>query len=450
MSGVVDRSPVRKTPEPISLGLYRLATRAAAPFVPLLLRERLKRGKEDADRLGERIGKSALARPAGLLVWFHAASIGESLSILMLIEGLLDARSDLHILVTTGTLTSAKLMQERLPARAFHQFVPLDHPDYCDRFIAHWHPDLAVWVESEFWPNLIIAAHARGIPLALINARLTEKSFKGWQKVPDFIGSLLRRFSLVLAQDGASAERLRKLGALNVLQKGNLKHDAHPLHVEPEACQAIGRVIGARPVWIATNTHEGEERIALETHRELVMRYPDLLTIIIPRHPVRGAAIAEEARQLALSTARRSLQEGIASTTQVYVADTLGELGLFYSLACPVFIGGTFAPMGGHNHFEAARFGCALLAGPSDFNFAESYHHFIREGAMRQMTSPALLASSIEALLADRDQLQHCGEIALRLSRRDSGTVERVLSDLLSLLPHARQNTAQDGVTQDA
>lgn len=450
MSGVVDRPLVRKTSEPIGLSLYRLATRAAAPFVPLLLRERLKRGKEDADRLGERIGKSALARPAGLLVWFHAASIGESLSILMLIEGLLDARSDLHILVTTGTLTSAKLMQERLPARAFHQFVPLDHPDYCDRFIAHWHPDLAVWVESEFWPNLIVAAHDRGTPLALINARLTEKSFKGWQKVPDFIASLLRRFALVLAQDGASAERLRKLGALNVLQQGNLKHDARALHVEAGERESFGRAIGSRPVWIATNTHEGEERIALEAHRTLMMRHPDLLTIIIPRHPVRGGAIAEEARQLALSTARRSLQEGIVSTTQIYVADTLGELGLFYSLACPVLIGGTFAPMGGHNHFEAARFGCALLAGPSDFNFAESYLHFIREGAMRRVTSPALLASSIEPLITDHDQRQQSGEIALRLSRRDSGAVERVLADLLSLLPYAKSNTVQDGVAQDA
>lgn len=434
MSGVVERPLVRKASEPIGLSLYRLATRAAAPLVPLLLRERVKRGKEDALRVGERSGFASLARPDGALIWFHAASIGESLSILLLIEGLLEARPDAHVLVTTGTLTSAGLMKDRLPKRAMHQFVPLDHPEYCARFIQHWKPDLAVWVESEFWPNLIVETHQQGTPLALINARLTEKSFKGWQKAPDFIASLLRRFSLILAQDSASAQRLIQLGALNVLQQGNLKHDARALHVDPVEHEALVRTIGTRPVWIATNTHEGEEHLALETHRQLVTRHPDLLTIIIPRHPVRGAAIAEDARQLDLSTARRSLHDVITDATQVYVADTLGELGLFYALCCPVFIGGTFSAMGGHNHFEAARFGCALIAGPSDFNFADSYHHFTREGAMRRVTTPGMLTTAIGELIEHKDRAQQCGETALKLAQCDSGAVERVLADLLSLI----------------
>lgn len=440
MSGVIERPLVRKTSEPIGLSLYRLATRAAAPLVPLLLQERVKRGKEDGSRIGERRGYASLPRPDGALIWFHAASIGESLSILLLIEGLLEARADLHVLVTTGTLTSAKLMKDRLPKRAMHQFVPLDHPDYCARFIKHWKPDLAVWVESEFWPNLIVEAHQQGAPLALINARLTEKSFRGWQKAPDFIASLLRRFALILAQDGASAQRLAQLGALNVSQQGNLKHDARALHVDPGEHEALGRIIGKRPVWIATNTHEGEERIALETHRQHVMRHPDLLTIIIPRHPARGAAIAEEARQLDLSTARRSLHEVITGATQVYVADTLGELGLFYALRCPVFIGGTFSAMGGHNHFEAARFGCALVAGPSDFNFADSYHQFAREGAMQRVTTPGMLSAAIGELLEHQDKARQCGDIALKLARCDSGAVERVLADLLSLISVTHRN----------
>lgn len=442
MSGVLERPLVRKTSEPIGLSLYRLATRAAAPLVPLLLRERVKRGKEDAARIGERNGFASRLRPEGALIWFHAASIGESLSILLLIEGLLEARADLHVLVTTGTLTSAKLMQERLPDRAMHQFVPLDHPDYCARFMKHWKPDLAVWVESEFWPNLIVEAHEQAIPLALINARLTEKSFKGWQKAPDFIASLLRRFSLVLAQDGASAQRLTELGALNVLQQGNLKHDARALHVDPRELETLRGTIGQRPVWIATNTHEGEERIALETHRQLVMRYPDLFTIIIPRHPLRGAAIAEEARLLDLSTAQRSLHAPISGATQIYVADTLGELGLFYALGCPVFIGGTFSAMGGHNHFEAARFGCALIAGPSDFNFADSYHQFTREGAMQRVTTPGMLTATVDDLLTNQAKARRNGDIALKLAQSDSGAVERVLADLLSLMPATHHHGA--------
>lgn len=431
-------SPV---PQPFGLGVYRLATRVVAPLVPFLLRQRLKRGKEDPARLNERYGIASLARPEGKLVWFHAASIGESLSILTLIDRLLKARPDMHVLVTTGTVTSAHLMEKNLPDAALHQFVPLDHPNYCARFLDHWQPDLAVWVESEFWPNLIVSTYERGTSLALINARLTAKSFDGWRKAPRFIASLLHRFSLVLAQDGASAERLSELGAQRVIQDGNLKHDARVLDVDAEMLAALRVDIGARPVWLATNTHEGEEKIALEVHATISQQYADPLTIIVPRHPARGDALAMEARAAGLEVAQRSHQQHITAKTQIYIADTLGELGLFYSLACPVFIGGTFARMGGHNHFEAARFACPLIAGPIDFNFAESYHRFELHGALERVTSAATLSQAVLALLADPAARKKMGDKAQRLASVDSGAADRVLVNLLSLLPHAARET---------
>ncbi|MBI1260683.1 MAG: 3-deoxy-D-manno-octulosonic acid transferase [Rhizobiales bacterium] len=402
----------------------------------MLLRQRLKRGKEDPDRMNERYGLTSVKRPAGRLVWFHAASIGESLSILTLIDRLLAARPEMHVLVTTGTVTSAHLMEKNLPEAALHQFVPLDHPTYCARFLDHWQPDLAVWVESEFWPNLIVSTYERGIPLALINARLTAKSFDGWKRAPRFIASLLHRFSLVLAQDGASAERLSELGAQRVIQDGNLKHDARALEADEQMLAALRQAIGARPLWLATNTHEGEEQMALEVHAAISDIHADLLTIIVPRHPARGDAIAMEARVAGLDVAQRSHEQAITPQTQIYIADTLGELGLFYSLACPVFIGGTFARMGGHNHFEAARFACPLIAGPVDFNFAESYHRFEQHGALRRVTSTGSLAEAVSALISDPVACKAMGETAKKLASVDSGAAERVLVNLLSLLPH--------------
>ncbi|MDR3498320.1 MAG: 3-deoxy-D-manno-octulosonic acid transferase [Parvibaculum sp.] len=419
------------------LAAYRLATRAVGPAIPFLLSTRLKRGKEDPARLPERMGIAARARPEGALVWFHAASIGEALSILPLIDGLLSARADLHVLVTTGTVTSSRLMAERLPPRAFHQFVPLDHPDYCARFLDHWRPDIGVWVESEFWPNLIVAADARGMPLALINARITEASFRGWRRFPATIADLVGRFSAILAQDGASAQRLRTLGAAHVATPGNLKHDALPLGADEAEVAALRRQIGGRALWLATNTHEGEEVAAAEVHIALRRERGDLLTLIVPRHPARGDAIAGELARRGLDVARRSLGQTITPQTQVYLADTLGELGLFYRLADIVFIGGTLSGTGGHNPYEAARLHCALIAGPSSFNFTEAFADFETADAMIRIADADGLARAVSSLLADKGERERRAEAAFRIASTTSGALGRTLDALLGLLPNS-------------
>lgn len=411
---------------------YRLATRAIGPALPLLLALRMRRGKEDAKRLSERCGIPSLDRPVGKLVWIHAASVGESLSVLPLVDRLI--AEGLHVLVTTGTVTSAHLMEERLPDGAIHQFAALDHPAYTARFLDYWKPDLAVWVESEFWPNLIIAAHERGIPLALINARITQRSFEGWQRFPRFIGNLLGRFSVLLAQDEASARRLEGLGAHAVGTPGNLKHDAAPLTADEAKLAALRDAIGARPVWIATNTHEGEEQVAADAHLALAPAHPGLLTLIVPRHPARGTAIAAELKKRGLIVTQRSLNETITPSTDIYLADTLGELGLFYRLADIAFIGGTLTNTGGHNPFEPARLHSALIAGPSDFNFAEAYASFEKADAMIRIGDASSLANAVGRLLDNTEERKRRCDAAEAIAGTSSGATDRTAAALLSLL----------------
>lgn len=434
-----DRSAARTG---LGLAAYRMATRAIGPLVPFLLSQRLKRGKEDAARLGEREGIARIPRPHGPLVWLHAASVGESLSILPLIHHLLASRDDMHVLVTTGTVTSAALMAERLPPRAIHQYVPLDHPEYCARFLRHWQPDLGVWVESEFWPNLIMATDSCHIPLALVNARITLKSFEGWQRFPRTIKGLVSRFAVVFAQDEASAKRLTALGAGHVERPGNLKHDADPLTANPDDVATLARAIGGRPIWIASNTHGDEEIFAADVHAALTAKHERLLTIIVPRHPARGDEIATELRARRFKVSQRSKGEEIAPDTDIYLADTLGELGIFYRLGDIVFIGGTLLPLGGHNPFEPARLHAALIAGPSDFNFAEAFAAFTRADTLIRIHDAASLVKAVGSLLDDKTECERRAAAAERLVSTSSKATSTTAAALLALLPPARQSEA--------
>ena len=431
-----DRSAPRRG---LGLTAYRLATRAVGPFVPSLLSQRLKRGKEDAKRLGEREGISQVSRPDGCLIWIHAASVGESLSILPLVKQLLAARNDLHVLITTGTVTSATLMAERLPERAIHQFVPLDHPSYCRRFLDHWQPDVGVWVESEFWPNLIMETDERGIPLALINARITLKSYEGWRRFPKTIHDLISRFAIVHAQTAESAERLRSLGARCVETPGNLKHDAEPLTADEAEVHALLKTIDDRPVWLASNTHEGEEIIAADVHAALTAKHDHLLTIIVPRHPARGDEIAEELKARRFKVSQRSKGEAIAPDTDIYLADTLGEMGIFYRLSDIVFIGGTFPALGGHNPFEPAHLHSALIAGPSDFNFAEAFAEFAAGDALIRVSGTAELARAVGSLLDNGAELERRAKAAAQIVSHSSKATSTTAEALLAILPQTDQ-----------
>src|ERR1700676_4942748 len=295
---------------------YRTLAAAAAPLIGLYLNARCRRGKEDSARLGERFGIPSAARLPGPLVWVHAASVGEASSVLALIERILGERPELEIVMTTGTVAAARLVADRLPARARHQFAPIDVPRAVERFLDHWHPDLAIWVESELWPNLVLAAHRRGIALLLANARLSARSMARWQVLPGLVRPVLGAFALCLAQDEVQAERFRRLGARPVASVGDLKAAAIPLPADPAMLAALRDQIGGRPVWLAASTHHGEEAIAAAAHVRIARDFPRLLTIIAPRHPVRGPAIADMLRARGLCVARRSASEAIAGDTE--------------------------------------------------------------------------------------------------------------------------------------
>ena len=412
---------------PFGLKAYRLATSAAGPFARFMLRRRLLSGKEDAARIAERHGAASLPRPDGRLLWIHGASVGESLSVIPLVERLAAQRADLHFLVTTGTITSAKLMAERLPERAVHQFIPLDHPAFVTRFLDHWRPDASLFVESEFWPNLILEARQRTPFMAIVNGRVSPKSFDAWTRRPRTIRHLLSAFDMMIAQDNQNAERLSTLSGREVLSYGNLKNAAPPLPAQNDDIDALKTQIGARPVWLAASTHPGEEERILEAHTLLRNEFPEMLTLLAPRHPERGSEVLELAKAEGFNAQLRSNGGAITPDTDVYIADTLGELGVFYRLSSVSFVGGSITEKGGHNPLEPARLGCAILHGPFTFNFVETYSEMRGGGGAALVRNERELAAAARRLLGDEKT-----RLAMAAAARTAAeaSAERVLTNI--------------------
>ena len=333
--------------------------------------------------------------------------------------------------MTTGTVTSARLMADRLPASAIHQYAPLDQPGYVARFLDHWRPDAGLFVESELWPCLIGAARARDVPLALVNGRMSPRSYEGWKRRPKAARALLSAFDVITAQDGANAERLRTLSGRAVAQTGNLKHAAPDLPVDARALHQLTEAASGRPVWLAASTHPGEEEHALAAHAQVAERRPGLLTVIAPRHPERGDAVAGLIEARGLSLARRSASALPGPEDDVYLADTLGELGLLYRLSDVTFVGGSLSGTGGHNPLEPARLGCAIITGPDLFNFADIYHDMRAAGGAALVRNGRDLAESLTRLLGDPMTRE---EMATRARRWSEDAARAVLDDVLAAL----------------
>jgi 3-deoxy-D-manno-octulosonic-acid transferase len=414
---------------PMGLKAWRLLTGLLTPFSRLLLRERAARGKEDWARFNERMGVAGLARPEGRLVWVHGASVGESLSALPLIEKLLENAS---VLVTSGTVTSAAMMGQRLQRGALHQFVPLDTPRAVARFLDHWKPDAGLFIESDLWPNLITGAAARGVKLALVNARISARSAERWGWAKKSVAALLAGFDMVLAQDEEIAARFRKLGAHNVQVVGSLKADAPPLGVDEDALAVMRQAIGKRPVLLAAQTHPGEDETVLPAHDLLRGQFPDLLTILVPRHTERAADLEMLCGSRACR--RRSTGGQISGQTAVYIADTMGEMGLFYRLAPFCFLGGTLVPLGGHNVLEPAALHCAVLAGPHTSSAPVAYNAILEAQQFGRVTSSADIAREASRLLGNPAAAAAAGDAAARGAATLSGAVARTADALKTLL----------------
>ena len=395
--------PVKKTGSAagtVAFGLYRLAGMVIRPVTPLLLSWRVSKGKEDQTRLGERYGRASAERPAGRLVWLHAASIGETQAVIPLIRKL--RAEKVAVLLTTVTLTAARIAAERLPPGAIHQFAPIDCKPWTEAFLDHWRPDLAVFVESEMWPQAIMSLAARRTPLVVANARMSDRSFKGWKRYPSVIEPMFAKVTLCLAQSARDGERFSELGVPKVAVTGNLKFDSPPLVSAPEAVAAFKAAAGARPLWVAASTHPGEDELVGDAHRIIAARHPGLLTIIVPRHPERGPDIATRLAARGLKVARRRAEERLTPEVEIYVADTLGELGLFYRTAPVAFIGGSLVNHGGQNPIEPINLGAAVIHGPHVHNFADVYEALdALPSAMRPVTDAVTLADAAATLLAD-------------------------------------------------
>ncbi len=414
----------------------------AAPVLDRLLRRRLRQGKEDPARLDERRGIAARPRPDGPLVWLHAASVGESQSALALVDRLTAEYPKVSVLVTTGTVTSAQLMETRLPARSFHQFAPMDCPGWVDRFFEHWRPDAALWMESELWPNLLTAIRDRGVPAALINGRLSPRSYARWRKAPGLARALLGCFDLILAQSDEQAGWFRALGPAAVECVGNLKFSALPLAANAADLSALQAATADRTVWLAASTHEGEEAIAADVHETLRTRHPALLTVIAPRHPARADAIAAQLRNRGLRVARRSDGKHPAEEDDIYLADTMGELGLFYRLAPVAMIGGSFSDVGGHNLMEPAQLGCAILHGPDMKKTQAVADEMARTGGAIQCADGAVLADTVGHLLLDTEGRTALADAAKAVADRHSGVIDRVCDRLAPYLENLRETAS--------
>ena len=368
------------------------------------INKRKQIGKEDVARFNERVGRPKLPRPEGKLFWLHGASVGESVSMLPLINKILETYPDSHVMVTTGTVTSADVMQKRLPERAFHQFIPIDNPIFTARFVKYWHPDVALWFESEFWPAVLTSIKRKNIPLILINGRISNKTFKRWQQFDFICKELLSCFTMCLGQSEEDAYRLRVLGAKETTCLGNLKYAGLPLPIDENNKKETLKQIGNRKLWLASSTHDDEEIRIAKVHKRLKEKYSDLLTIIVPRHPNRGQEIVDEIKKLELSTALRSKGEKIHSTTDVYVADTIGEVGMWYDIAKIVFIGGSLIPHGGQNFIEPSRVRDAVIVGPHMHNFTDAMSRAKKADAVMQISDTLELQELLEQLL-DNEQL---------------------------------------------
>jgi 3-deoxy-D-manno-octulosonic-acid transferase len=426
--------PPPAVPQPVDgyeIGAYRLLTRLARPAAPYILRLRERNGKEDPLRKNERLGRPSLPRPSGTVVWIHAASVGETSSILPLIRALHHNRPAAGILLTTGTVTSARFAATRIEPSTLHQYVPLDEPSFVASFLDHWRPDLAIFTEQEIWPNLVLEAARRRIPLALVNARMSDRSFERWRRRPRLANALFSRFSKVLTQSDTLEARFRALGAVKVENVGNLKIDTPPPPVDAGAFAALHDTLGGRPRVVAASTHDPEELAIADAHSRLRTSMPGLVTIIAPRHPDRGEAIATALRARGICVARRSEGELPSRETEVYLVDTIGELGTMYALAPVAFIGGTLIPHGGQNPIEAVQLGSVVVAGQSRYNFADVFAALDAANGCVTVEPGADLAAALLGPLTDPVMAAERRSSATAALTGLSGALERSVNGLL-------------------
>lgn len=382
----------------LALSAYRFGGIAVYPFIGPYLTVRAAKGKEDGSRKLERSGYASANRPQGPLIWFHAASVGETSAVIPLIREI--RRRDIHVILTTGTMTSAKVAHERLGEEVIHQYVPLDLRPAIKRFLDYWQPDCAIFAESEIWPTTITELGRRRIPQILVNARMSDRSFGRWSKHPSLAEALFEKFALVVAQSDLDAERFRDLGALQVIRSGNLKVDTDAPSYDAPTLASYMKQIGDRKTWAAASTFEGEEGAAASVHT-MLKEHNGQLTIIVPRHPERCDAIEAMLVGQGLKVARRTRNDILSSDVDIFLGDTIGEMGLYLRMTEVAFMGKSLFDEGGQNPLEPAMLGCAILTGGHVQNFRDAYQVLARRGSARMVRDTEMLARGVHYLLTN-------------------------------------------------
>ncbi len=414
--------------------------RFGTPIINAVLHARLRDGKESRDRIHERRGLASQPRPLGSLIWVNVVSVGEAQSMLILINRLLEENPTLHILVTSVTTTSAKLLEDRLPHRAFHQFTPVDNPQWVRRFLDHWKPDLVLWAESELWPNMLHLLNKRHIPVALVNAQMSPKSHRRWSLFPKAAEKVVNCFSVVLAQTDQDVEFYKDLGARSVVLTGNIKYSAHPLPFLEEDLKNLQNAVGHRRLWLYASSHADEEILAATIHEKLESKFPDLLTIIVPRHPQRRDEISQKFLQKNILHLFRGTEKNLPQAQdKIYIADTLGELGLFYRLCPLTIIGRCFSNDGGggHNPLEAALLNCAVIRGPKVQNLEEIFDDMQEHNVTIPVQTHDDLYEALQNYLSDPAKLQDLRQRSLTYAHDKSDVLEKILFELESLFLRA-------------
>lgn len=416
---------------------YKILLYLATPLLLAYLQFRAFKGKEVKARLKEKTGTATLKRPQGNLIWIHAASVGEAQSALLLITKLSLKNPDYSFLVTSVTVTSSKILRTNLPAHAIHQFVPIDHPIWVKRFLNYWHPDMAIFMESEIWPNIIEQLKNRKIPSLIVNARLSEKSFKSWSRIKETAEEIFSTFDLILTQTKTDTDHFKKFGA-NAKTSGNIKLNAKELPVDIEDLKTFQTAIEGRSVWLYASTHAGEEELAAQTHVTLRKSFPNLLTIIVPRHPVRSGVIKEKLTAMGVTVTTRDKEKNLPrKDTDIYLANTLGELGLFYRAAPISMIGRSFSNDGGggHNPIEAAQLGSIVLTGPNIQFQKNLFNPMFLEGAAIQVKKKPDLAKTISLFLTDENALLETRKNTQSFIKTIDSIIDNVITDILKHIP---------------
>lgn len=414
------------------IGIYNTIVRIMYPIaIRRYIEKRKKIGKEDIKRFNERIGRPTKERPEGSLIWLHGASVGESISMLPLINRLLEIYPEASVMVTTGTTTSAEVMAKRLPERAFHQYLPIDNPVFATRFIKYWQPTIALWFESEFWPAILSAIKRRNIPLILINGRISNKSFKRWQQFDYIVKELLGCFTACLGQSEEDAYRLRVLGAKDAMCLGNLKYAGLPIPIDQNKKQEILKQIGKRAIWLASSTHNDEEFKIGRFLKDLQAKHPGLLTLIAPRHPNRGPEIKDKLiTDFGLNVALRSTNEEITPQTDVYIADTIGEMGIWYDISPIVFVGGSLIPHGGQNFMEPSRCRDAVIVGPHMHNFTDAMNRAKHADGIIQVNDVLELIDMVEQLLSNKELLEAKRSLAYNWATGEAKVLDGIVEKI--------------------